>query len=50
VYNKENNFIGEYYSISDGAFQLLGHRKTGNIASCLSGKKKSAYGYVWKYK
>jgi hypothetical protein len=45
-----NEFIGEYYSIGDAAFQLLGNRNTGNIGKVLSGKIKSAYGYIWVYK
>jgi hypothetical protein len=51
VYRKDTNeFIGEYYSIGDASFQLLGNRNTGNIGKVLSGKIKSAYGYIWKYK
>ncbi len=51
VYKKDSNeFVGEYYSVSDAAYQLLGNRETGNITKCLKGKIKSAYGYIWKYK
>jgi len=51
VYKKNtNDFVGEYYSISDASFQLLGNRAAGNINKALKGKIKSAYGFIWKYK
>jgi hypothetical protein len=50
VYDMKNNFIGEYYSVSEAAFQLLGKRQTGNITKQLKGKIKSVYGYRFEYK
>lgn len=47
-YDFNNNFISEYRSIIDA------HRKTktslGDICKCCKGKRKSAGGYIWKYK
>lgn len=50
VYKKDtNDFVGEYYSVGDAAYQLLGHRQTANITKQLKGKIKSCYGYRFEY-
>ena len=47
-YSKDGEFIAEYNSA------LEAERKTGinnsNISQCCKGKRKSAGGYIWKYK
>jgi hypothetical protein len=47
-YNLNGDFIAEWTSVTEAAIIL----KIGqpNISSCLSGKQKTAYKYVWKYK
>ncbi|MFY7936860.1 MAG: HNH endonuclease [Flavobacterium sp.] len=51
VYKKNtNDFVGEYYSVGEAAYQLLGIRQTGNITKQLKGKIKSCYGYRFEYK
>ena len=48
MYNKNLNKIAEFYSITEA------HNKTGinltNIHECCNNKRKTAGGYVWKYK
>ncbi len=46
-YEKDGTFVKEWESIADA--QRAGYGQS-NISSCCSGKLKSAYGYVWKYK
>ena len=47
-YDLQNTLINEYQSAQD-AGRCLG--KSGNsIADCASGRQKTAYGYIWKYK
>lgn len=46
-YDKEGNLIASWDSAMDAA-RTLGIGQ-GNIASCLIGKAKSAYGFIWKY-
>lgn len=48
-YDKNGNFIREYSSMTE-AGKELGLNSPGNIGSCLTGKRKSAYNFVWKYK
>lgn len=47
-YDKEGNMIKEYRSIAD-ADQTSGVKKS-NIQHVLSGKNKTAGGFIWKYK
>ena len=51
VYKKENKeLIGEYYSISDAAYELTGDRNNNaNIIKALKGKIKSCYGFIYEY-
>ncbi len=48
-YDLNNNFIKEWNSISEAA-RNFGAKNTGNICSVCKGKRKTAYGYKWKYK
>jgi len=47
-YDLEGNFIKEWESATTAARFL--NKQNGNIVECLKGKKKKAYGYIWKYK
>lgn len=42
------NIIKYYESITD-AVNELGLNSNGNIMACLNGRRKSAYGHIWKY-
>ena len=47
-YDLNGNFIKEYPSQHQASRD--NNYSQGNISSCLRGKVKQAYGYVWKYK
>lgn len=47
-YDKNLNFINEFYSISE-AERITGIPNS-NIVNCCKGKRKTAGGYIWKYK
>lgn len=49
-YDMSGTFIAEYYSIRNAA-KMIG-RKHGDvpIGECCKGKRKQAYGYIWRYK
>lgn len=47
-YTKEGVFIKTYPSQAD-AMRALGIEKGYHISSCASGKRKTAYGFKWKY-
>ena len=44
-FDLDGNFIREWPSIIDVGIELSGH-----ICDCAKGNRKSAYGYIWKYK
>ena len=44
-YDLDGNFIREWECTAD-----VGKEAQSNICFCLSGKYKTAYGYIWKYK
>lgn len=46
-FSKEGKFIRKWNSAKKASIELGVHR--GNIVSCLKGRYKSAYGYIWKY-
>lgn len=48
-YNKEGTLIKSFISATN-AYSWLNKNKTGAIIGCCRGRKKTAYGYVWKYK
>lgn len=47
-YDKNNNYIREFESVK-AAMDYLDITSTGNLVSVLNGRRKTAYGYVWKY-
>ena len=48
-YDLKGNFIREYYSETEAA-KALGNKDQSNISKCCRNIRKSAYGYIWKYK
>ena len=44
-YTLEGEFVREWPSTIDVGREVRGH-----ICNCLKGRKKSAYGFIWKYK
>lgn len=47
-YDKNNNFINEFYGITEANNQTK--INISNISQCASGKRKSAGGYIWRFK
>lgn len=47
-YSKDGEFIAEYESLALSAIAVNGDIR--NISAVCLGKKKTAYGYVWRYK
>lgn len=47
-YDKDGNFIRKFESIAQ-AMDFLKINSTGNLMSTLNGRRKTAYGYIWKY-
>lgn len=47
-YDLNMNFLEEYKSVTEAAKSVGG--ATGNISLCCKGKRRTAYGYIWKYK
>lgn len=47
-YDIENNFIKRYKSI-DEAGKLIGKKHFSAICAVCKGKRKTAFGYIWKY-
>ena len=46
-----NNIIKEFDSASDAAIILFNDKsKRSSISKCLTGKNKTAFGYMWQYK
>ena len=48
-YNMENVLINEF-NCADDAVKSLNIKSSKHIRNCALGSKKSAYGYIWKYK
>ena len=56
-FDKENNYIAQFNSVADAARWCYDTKKCktlnsgvrGHIADCANGKRKTAYGYIWKY-
>ncbi len=48
-YNLNNEFIQEFPSLSQAAFEMKGERRDGGIRDVCRGVQKTAYGYKWKY-
>jgi hypothetical protein len=47
-YDKDLNYIEEFDSISEASNSL--NKNTASISECCHNKRKSAYGYIWKFK
>lgn len=47
-YDKNMNFIKTWNAIKDASI-AMGSTNCSNIIRCLSGKGKTAYGYIWEY-
>lgn len=48
-YDKQGKLINTYSSILDAGKQFSSKSAFSNISKAVTGKYKSAYGYVWKY-
>lgn len=49
-YSLQGEYIGIFKSCSDAAFFISGKRDGSNhIGAVCAGKRKTAYGYIWKY-
>ena len=44
-YTLDGEFVREWECTADVGYEVCGH-----ICQCLKGKRKTAYGYIWKYK
>lgn len=49
-YDKRGNFIREYPSAMEAARQMGSENYMPNISRCANGKRKTANGYIWKWK
>lgn len=50
-YNLDGNFIREWSNITDAEKEITGcKRSKGKISAVAKGKRKTAFGYIWKYK
>ena len=47
-YDLNNNYIKTFNSLTS-VMEYLGINGTGNLCSVLNGRRKTAYGYIWKY-
>jgi len=47
-FDKQNNFITEFPSATEAGLSL--NKKSSAISECCNKKRKSAYGYIWKFK
>ena len=49
-FDKENNFLREYSSIIEADNMYCKNKRQNHISDVCKGKRKTAYGYIWKYK
>ena len=49
MYDLDGDYICTYNCIRDALKELNAPLKSGHISLCAKGKKKSAYGFIWKY-
>jgi len=49
-YNLGGEIIKEWNSASEAELFIAGNKDKDNIRSCIRGRQKTAYGYVWKAK
>lgn len=48
-YDKDGNFIKKWDTIKDFLVENNMDLRSSGITSCCRGKRKTAYGYIWKY-
>ena len=48
-YDLQGNFIKQWNSITDFLKENDLNLKNSNITTCCKGKRKNAYGFIWKY-
>lgn len=46
-YDLDNNLLNRFNSITDAAKSI--NKDTSHIVSCCKGRRKTAYGFIWKY-
>ena len=46
-YDLNNNLLNRFNSITDAAKNI--DKDTSHIVSCCKGRRKTAYGFIWKY-
>jgi hypothetical protein len=49
-YDLQNNKINEFMSITEACLSLNKPGRAGDITAVCTGKQKTAFGYIWKYK
>lgn len=49
-FDLENNFLREYSSIIEADNMYCKNKRQNHISDVCKGKRKTAYGYIWKYK
>ena len=49
-FDKENNFIAEYESAMAAGRAINNPEGSAHITAVCKGNRKTAYGYIWKYK
>lgn len=49
MYDKEGNFIKRFECIEDTIDYFTNKNADSNVSMCLTGKTKTAYGYIFKY-
>lgn len=49
-FDKQNNFIKEYSSLTEACNHINKPGRMGDITSCCKGNQKTAFGFIWKYK
>lgn len=50
MFSKSGNLIKEFGSMADANAYIGKPRESSGISACCKGRRKSAYGYIWKYK
>ena len=48
-YTKDGQYIATFQSAHEAARSLKGKKNSGHISECCARKRKSAYGFIWKY-
>ena len=48
-YNKEGNLLATFQSLSEAAQVINSKAARNGIAECCCGKRKTSYGFIWKF-